>query len=78
LYTVLLIISLVAILLGSFFLAMETESLEYPGKPPWKNLPPVSMSTEKGDCPHLPERPGGCFAQMGTVPFFRLGPAAVG
>ncbi len=20
--------------------------------------------------PHLPERPGGCFAQMGTVPFF--------
>jgi hypothetical protein len=26
---------------------------------------------EKGDSPHLPERPGGCFAQMGTVPFFR-------
>ena len=25
---------------------------------------------EKGDSPHLPERPGGCFAQMGTVPFF--------
>ncbi len=25
---------------------------------------------EKGDHPHLPERPGGCFAQMGTVPFF--------
>ena len=24
----------------------------------------------KGDSPHLPERPGGCFAQMGTVPFF--------
>ena len=24
---------------------------------------------EKGDSPHLPERPGGCFAQMGTVPF---------
>ena len=23
----------------------------------------------KGDSPHLPERPGGCFAQMGTVPF---------
>ena len=23
-----------------------------------------------GRCP--PERPGGCFAQMGTVPFFRL------
>jgi ribulose-phosphate 3-epimerase len=25
---------------------------------------------EKGDSPHLPERPGGCLAQMGTVPFF--------
>ncbi len=25
---------------------------------------------EKGDCPHLPERPEGCFAQMGTVPLF--------
>jgi hypothetical protein len=25
---------------------------------------------EKGDSPHLPERPGGCFAQMGTVPLF--------
>ncbi len=23
----------------------------------------------KGDSPHLPERPSGCFAQMGTVPF---------
>ncbi len=25
---------------------------------------------EKGDGPHLPERPEGCFAQMGTAPFF--------
>ena len=25
----------------------------------------------KGDSPHLPERPEGCFAQMGTVPFSR-------
>ena len=24
---------------------------------------------EKGDSPHLPERPEGCYAQMGTVPF---------
>ena len=24
----------------------------------------------KGDSPHLPERPEGCCAQMGTVPFF--------
>ncbi len=29
----------------------------------------VAGSQEKGDSPHLPERPGGCFAQMGTVPF---------
>ena len=27
----------------------------------------------KGDSPHLPERPGGCFAQMGTVPFSPAG-----
>ncbi len=26
---------------------------------------------EKGDSPHLPERPEGCSAQMGTVPFSR-------
>ncbi len=29
------------------------------------------LGEEKGDRPHLPERPGGCSAQMGTVPFFR-------
>jgi glutamate synthase domain-containing protein 3 len=28
------------------------------------------LGWEKGDSPHLPERPEGCFAQMGTVPFF--------
>ncbi len=28
-------------------------------------------SGRKGDSPHLPERPKGCFAQMGTVPFLR-------
>ena len=26
-------------------------------------------SSGKGDSPHLPERPSGCIAQMGTVPF---------
>jgi hypothetical protein len=31
-----------------------------------KAVPPRS---EKGDTPHLPERPEGCCAQMGTVPF---------
>ncbi|MBU4400433.1 MAG: hypothetical protein KKE86_13995, partial [Planctomycetes bacterium] len=25
----------------------------------------ISPKPEKGDSPHLPERPGGCFAQMG-------------
>jgi uncharacterized 2Fe-2S/4Fe-4S cluster protein (DUF4445 family) len=28
-------------------------------------------AAEKADSPHFPERPEGCFAQMGTVPFFR-------
>jgi membrane protein CcdC involved in cytochrome C biogenesis len=45
LYTVLLIISLVAIILGTICLYLETDSSEYPGKPPYKNLPAVSMST---------------------------------
>jgi hypothetical protein len=29
-------------------------------------------ATQKGDSPHLPERPEGCCAQMGTVPFLRI------
>ncbi len=33
----------------------------------------AQLPREKGDSPHLPERPKGCFAQMGTVPFFPLG-----
>jgi ATP-dependent helicase/nuclease subunit A len=38
-------------------------------------LEPDGAGREKGDSPHLPERPEGCSAQMGTVPFFpaRLG-----
>jgi putative mRNA 3-end processing factor len=32
-------------------------------------------SRKKGDRPHLPERPGGCSAQMGPVPFFPEGAA---
>jgi exodeoxyribonuclease VII large subunit len=31
----------------------------------------INRLAERGDSPHLPEGPGGCFAQMGTVPFFR-------
>jgi cytidylate kinase len=31
--------------------------------------PVVAPNAGKGDSPHLPERPEGCFAQMGTVPF---------
>jgi 3-(methylthio)propanoyl-CoA dehydrogenase len=34
------------------------------------NLRVLELGREKGDSPHLPERPGGCSAQMGTVPFF--------
>ncbi len=30
----------------------------------------MAEGREKGDSPHLPGRPEGCFAQMGTVPFF--------
>ena len=30
----------------------------------------TAAPAEKGDSPHLPERPAGCCAQMGTVPFF--------
>ena len=44
-YTVLLIIALLAIIFGCVCLMLETESTEYPGKPPYKNLPAVSMST---------------------------------
>ncbi len=32
----------------------------------------------KGDRPHLPKRPEGCFAQMGPVPFSSLGVAGCG
>jgi FAD:protein FMN transferase len=45
----------------STLLAMDAP----PGEPGWT----VHVG-EKGDSPHLPERPEGCFAQMGTVPFF--------
>jgi len=30
---------------------------------------PIGGGTRKGDGPHLPEQPFGCFAQMGSVPF---------
>jgi len=36
-----------------------------------------NQSQEKGDSPHLPERPEGCCAQMGTVPFFPYGGRAL-
>jgi hypothetical protein len=38
-----------------------------------QGLEQYSAEREKGDSPHLPERPEGCFAQMGTVPFFPSG-----
>jgi hypothetical protein len=39
---------------------------------PYEVDPPATIRVQqagKGDSPHLPERPEGCFAQMGTVPF---------
>jgi len=34
-----------------------------------RKIEELLASRGKGDSPHLPERPSGCFAQMGTVPF---------
>ncbi|MBN1394732.1 MAG: type III pantothenate kinase [Pirellulales bacterium] len=39
------------------------------GPEPLRTLP---LTLEKGDNPHLPERPAGCCAQMGTIPFFQF------
>jgi outer membrane protein assembly factor BamB len=38
----------------------------------------VQTAVKKGDSPPLPERPGGCFAQRGTVPFFHQGAEVAG
>ncbi len=35
----------------------------------WRPYDAAPPGRGKGDSPHLPERPEGCFAQMGTVPF---------
>ncbi len=37
---------------------------------PQSLIPNPSRRRKKGDSPHLPERPGGCCAQTGTVPLF--------
>ena len=42
--------------------------MHVPAWPPGLTVLP-GLAGGKGDSPHLPERPGGCFAQMGTVPF---------
>ena len=34
------------------------------------NRQPSPVKSEKGDRSNLPERPEGCFAQIGPVPFF--------
>ncbi len=36
---------------------------------PSDQLPPAAPRRGKGDRSNLPERPGGCFAQIGPVPF---------
>ena len=42
-------------------------------KPAEAAPPPADQGGENGDSPHLPERPEGCCAQMGTVPVFSPG-----
>jgi hypothetical protein len=42
---------------------------------PWLLLMTAGWLGGKGDSPHLPERPEGCCAQMGTVPFSAPCPA---
>ncbi len=58
--------------MGQLHVLIENDRLLTPGS---HNVPIPTIETgpEKGDSPHLPERPGGSFAQMGTVPFFRMG-----
>ena len=48
---------------------MEIETAD-PAMRNW--IPPAAAGTGNGDSPHLPERPEGCFAQMGTVPVSHL------
>jgi cbb3-type cytochrome oxidase cytochrome c subunit len=52
----------------------EIDGRKYPVGGPDVIVP----KAKKGDSPHLPERPEGCFAQMGTVPFFRRPPRGGG
>ena len=44
----LLIVALVAIIFGCVCLILETDPSEYPGKPPYKNLPPVQTMSASG------------------------------
>jgi hypothetical protein len=79
LYTVLLIISLVAIIMGCICLVLETDPSEYPGKPPYKNLPPVSMSTGKRGQSPFAGTARRVLRTNGDCPLFPAqGPIAVG
>jgi hypothetical protein len=42
----------------------------------WASVVLNMFRNEKGDGADLPERPGGCFAQISPVPFFLRGQVA--
>ena len=60
-------------------IAEQFSLLEVPDLQPRFNIAPsqpvpvVRVGVQKGDSPHLPERPEGCCAQMGTVPLLYAG-----
>ncbi len=49
--------------------AVPRRIAQRPGQGVAAGLAGNDLGGEKGDSPHLPERPEGCFAQMGTGPF---------
>ncbi|MFZ1935523.1 MAG: DUF1559 domain-containing protein [Thermoguttaceae bacterium] len=61
--------------MGQLHVLVENDRLLTPGSHdvPIPTIETGRAASEKGDSPHLPERPEGGFAQMGTVPFFRMG-----
>jgi len=66
-FTMLLLISLVALILGIICLYAEMEAYQWE----FKGGPTItSVGNEKGTWFVLPERPEGCFAQNQPGPFF--------
>ena len=48
----------------------EFDLVEWLSGTPIVGICAIMAGTDKGDRSNLPERPGGCFAQIGPVPFF--------